>query len=361
MTIPSNWLLKAAAILWLAGGPAVSVSQGQHLCGGLDGCDAACCDTPCCETGCDALGGLGCDSGCDSGCCAGLGCLDELADRFGRGGWIKPSDRCFDDFISPMINFVYFEDPRTLTELRPIFAHHNVPAVIGNGVDAGGSIQLYAAQFRLALSERLSLIAVKDGYIDSNVGGTLDTLLDSGWADVGVGLKYNFLRDTCRGRIASAGISYEIPLGSEQAQQSIGDGEFHFFVTGGQRFLDGGAHLLSAVGYRHAVDQAAQVSAIHWSNQFDVKLTERLYALTGVTWWHWTDDANPGAALGVGGQDLFSLPANDVAGNDLVTQNVGLRFKARRNLIAGIAYEFPLTGFQDVIENRLVADLILRF
>lgn len=81
-------------------------------------------------------------------------------------GCIKPSERCFDDFISPMINFVFFEDPRTLTELRPVFASHNVPGAVG-----GGSIQLYALQFRVALSDRLSLIATKDGYIDDNVDG----------------------------------------------------------------------------------------------------------------------------------------------------------------------------------------------
>ena len=103
-------------------------------------------------------------------------------------GLIKPSDRCFDDFVSPMINFVHFEDPRNVTEIRPIFVNHWVPNTIGNNIPAGGSIQLLAMQFRVALTERLSLIGVKDGYIWDNTDGALDTLLDDGWASVTAGL-----------------------------------------------------------------------------------------------------------------------------------------------------------------------------
>lgn len=272
-------------------------------------------------------------------------------------GCIKPSERCFDDFISPMINFVFFEDPRTLTELRPVFASHNVPNAIG-----GGSIQLYAVQFRVALSDRLSLIAVKDGYIDDNVDGApLSGLLASGWADVSIGLKYNVLRDVCSGTLASVGFTYELPIGSNQALQSVADGEFHFFATGGQRLWDGNAHLMSAFGWRVPVDGALQSESVHWSNHFDVRLTDKVYLLTEVAWWHWTDAAENGLALGVAGQDLFNFPANNVSGNDLVTQNVGMKYKPNRCFEAGIAYEFPVTGFQDVIDDRVQVDLIFRY
>ncbi len=344
-----------AVIAGLAMGPDVKTVRGECDCCETASCDVGCCDSLGCETCCDD----GCDSGCGMGCNAC--CLDRLMNQFDCGGLIKPSDRCFDDFISPMINFVYFEDPRTLTELRPIFVSHQVPDTLAGGTTAGGSIQLYAMQFRLALTDRLSLIAVKDGYIVDNTDGTLTTLLNSGWADVTAGLKYNLIRDTCRGTLASAGFTYEIPLGSEGAQQGLADGQFHLFATAGQRLFGGNAHFLSAAGYRFAVDPDAQTSAVHWSNHFDVRVTDRSYLFTEVAWWHWTDDANPGVPLGVAGQDLFNLPANNVVGNDLVTQNVGLKFKPRRSVEAGIAYEFPLTGFKDVIENRVQAELILRY
>ena len=305
----------------------------------------------CSYTICDA------DVSCDEVACDSLSC--EKA--FSITDLIRPSDHCFDDFISPMSNLVFFEDPRTLTEFRPIYINHSVPSVIGNGVTAGGDIQLYAAQFRIALTEKLSLIAVKDGFIIDDTSGALDTLLADGWADVSAGFKYNVIRDPHKGRLASVGATYELPIGSTRALQDIGDGEFHFFATGGQRLMDGDAHILSSIGYRLPLDGAVQSSAIHWSNHFDVRLTEKLYLFTEVVWSHWTDDAAAGAPLGVGGQDLFNLSVNNIAGNDLVTQNVGMRWKPCGNCETGIAYELPVTTFKDVLDNRLTVDLIFRY
>ena len=54
---------------------------------------------------------------------------------------IKPTRCCFNDFISPMTNPVFFEDPRNLSEARFIFINHDVPNDLG-----GGDVQLYALQ-----------------------------------------------------------------------------------------------------------------------------------------------------------------------------------------------------------------------
>ena len=351
--------------------------------GGWLECDSACVESGGCDAACDRslLGGGGltcCDTAGSGGQCSGgqCGCFGGLAGGGDRSatacgalarldllGCIRPSDHCFDDFISPMINFVYFEDPRTLTELRPIFVNHWLPDPAGPaGLAAGGTAQLYAMQFRIALTRRLSLIATKDGYIVENIGdGPVDNLIDDGWADVAVGLKYNLIRDARRGTLGSLGVTYEIPMGDEDAAQSIGDGEFHLFMSGGQRLLGGNAHLLSGFGYRLPVDDDLQSAAVHWSNHFDVRLTDRTYLFTELAWWHWTDAADQGFAIGISGQDLFNLSASDVEENDLVTQNVGMKFKPRRDVEAGIAYEFPLTEFKDIIDDRLQLELILRY
>lgn len=313
--------------------------------------------------GCSSCADLSLD-GCtmlSEGCCGG-GCGDTCGGGCGSGcGLLRPSDHCFDDFISPMINFVFFEDPRNLTELRPIFVNHWVPGTIGSNIPAGGTIELYAAQFRVALTERLSLIAVKDGFIVDHTQGALDTLLNDGWASVTAGLKYNLFRDPRRGKLTSAGFTYEIPIGSRQALQYVGNGEFHIFLTHGQRLLGGLSHWLTSVGYRIPVDEEVQNSAIHWSNHLDYRILDRTYLFTEFAWWHWTQDASRGLPLGVAGQDLFNLPATNVVGNDLLTQNVGLKFKPSGNSEVGLAYEFPLTDFKDVIQGRLMVDWILRY
>ena len=207
----------------------------------------------CDSAGCDSLAGRGCDfSGCGT-----------ASERM-LSGLIKPSDRCFDDFISPMINFVYFEDPRNLTELRPIFLHHRLPANVGTGpLAAGGSVQLYALQFRIALTERASLIAVKDGYIVDNIGdGPVDGLIGDGWADVTVGLKYNLLRDVRRGRLWSAGFTYELPVGTPRAQQAVADGEgFRWWRYAYHRLpslIPTGSSPVAASGRRSAPSNSSQ-------------------------------------------------------------------------------------------------------
>lgn len=315
----------------------------------LSGCDSCCAANACGSSSC-------CRNSCCGNSCCGKSWLAGL------GNLIKPSDHCFDDFVSPMSNFIFFEDPRTLTEVRPIFFHHKTPRRVGTLRAPGGEVQLLAVQLRAALTERLSLIAVKDGFIWSDMApGPLDVLLNDGWADVTAGLKYNLLRDPCRGSLLSAGATYEIPIGSHRSLQDIGDGEFHVFLSGGQRFLDGMAHYVGAFGYRFPVDDFVQTSVLHWSNHFDVKLTDRVYAVTELVWWNWTRSAQAGLPLGVAGQDPFNFSSTNVTGNDLVTQSVGLKYKPSGNSEFGLSFEFPLTPRRDIISNRLQVDMILRY
>lgn len=328
-------------------------------------CDSACCDTSCdaasCTDGCCDLADS-CD-GCDS--CVGCGQCGSLCSCLGDMkllGCLKPSDHCFDDFISPMINFVFFEDPRTLTEVRPIYVYHKTPDRVGSLGLPGGDVQLWAMQIRLALTERLSLIATKDGYIVADIEeGPLDDLLNDGWAAVSAGLKYNVCRDTCRGRLASVGFTYEMPVGSRRSLQAIGDGEFNIFGSAAQRLHGGNAHFMTSFGVRIPVDNDVQTTSLHWSTHFDLRLTERVYFVSEYAWWHWTNSAKQGLGpLGIGGQDLFNLPSTNVTGNDLITKNFGLKYKPSRNVEMGIAYEFPLTGRHDIIDDRIQLDLILR-
>ncbi len=278
------------------------------------------------------------------------------------GDLFKPSDHCFDDFISPMSNFVFFEDPRTLTEARPIFVYHELPNSIGTLGLPGGDVQLYALQLRLALSERLSIIAVKDGYIVADIdGGPLDTLLNDGWAAVTAGLKYNLYRDPEFGTLLSTGLTYEMPVGSSRSLQAIGDGEFHAFVTGGQRLYGDRAHYLGAFGFRVPVDGGVQTTSFHLSNHLDFRLFDRFYLVGENIWWHWTDSANNGLPLGVAGQDLFNLYSTNVAGNDLITQSIGFKYKSSGHSELGISFEFPLTNFKDIIDNRLQIEWIWRY
>lgn len=310
-----------------------------NLCGFHDSCAAGLCgDEPCCGDTCN---------GCCDACSAGEdGCwLPELV-----LGCFRQTPCGFDDFISPITNPVYFEDPRTLTEMRGIFLQHKVPVAAG-----GGDIQVYAVQVRAALTDRLSIIATKDGFIESD-----NPLIDDGWADVSLGLKYNVIRNVYEQRLLSIGTTYELPVGSTRALQGNGDGEFHLFTTGAAKLFEN-SHWISAFGLRQPTNPNQESQSIYWSNHFDYRLTKKWYALCEFNWFNWTNGGANNALDGVEGGDLFNFGSTGVEGNNLVTGAFGLKYKPKRLTEIGIAWENPLTDRKDVIANRLTVDLILRY
>jgi hypothetical protein len=336
--------------------PVVTASRVEPACcEATSGCSDVCCGDACGDGCCSVIGGCGCQpANCGL---LGLGYLtyDECAQ-----GCVLPelllgcfchTEGCFDDFISPMTNPVFFEDPRNVTELRGVFINHNVPAAAG-----GGDIQLYAMQIRARLTDRLSLVAGKDGYIVSD-----NPLIDDGWADVDVGLKYALYRDAASQRLLSVGAAYDMPVGTPRALQAGGDGAFHLYTTGGAQILDHG-HWLSALGGIIPADQDANSSFLYWSNHFDYQVRRGWYALMEFNWYHWAVDGDNRLGLtGVEGGDLFNFGSAGVAGNDIVTGAFGVKYKPNRLTELGIAWENPLTDRRDVLEDRLTIDAIFRY
>ena len=148
-------------------------------------------------------------------------------------------------------------------------------------------------------------------------------------------------------------------MGSNRSLQGNGNGEWNFFVTGGTR-LGSKSHWISAAGIRVPNDDNAENQVSYWSNHWDRQIGDRpIYAFTEVNWYHYMSSGN---AFGpVEGGDLFNLGSSGVTGNDLVTQAIGGKFKPRRNVELGLAYEFPLTERKGLLEDRLTADLIFRY
>jgi hypothetical protein len=248
-----------------------------------------------------------------------------------------------------MTNPVHFEDPRTLTEARAIFLHHKVPLTAG-----GGDINAIAVQLRAALTDRLSVIATKDGYITST-----NPLLDDGWLDINLGLKYNLLRNPRLQRLFSVGATYEMPIGSTRSLQGNGDGIFHLFSSYGQRIY--GWNWLLGKGVIIPVDDEAESSWMYVSTHLSHRIADtNLFFLTEFNWYNYLQ-SGAGGIPGVEGGDLFNLGSTGVTGNDIVTGAFGVKYKPSNSLELGIAWENPLTERRDVLENRLTIDAILRY
>jgi hypothetical protein len=285
-----------------------------------------------------------CDPGdyeCLAGCCE---CSDRLLG-------LLPSEHCFDRFISPLSNPFYFEDPRALTEVRGIFIDNSLPNTIG-----GGDAQVWATQFRGRLTENVSLIVPRLAYWQVNPAG--------GGAPVGfmstpVGVKFNLLRDVDRQLIVSGGVAYFIP-GASGSFTEFGDGDLHLFLSGGKQIF-GHGHWLSGTGFRLPLDTNWGTQMWYWSNQWDYELSHHIYPLVGLNWYHWMRSSGVGLTGPITGLDLVNLPASGVAGRNVVTGAVGLKWKPRANMELGGGYEFPVTQNGDILRNRAYADLIIRY
>lgn len=310
--------------------------------------------------------GCSCQADYEPGCCGHRGCCDPCGCGACWDGCGSPCDRlfgifartdyCFNDFISPISNPLFFEDPRQLTEARFIYAHHRVPGDVPIG---GGDVNYYALQLRAALNDRLSIIATKDGYIDLDVDNLPH---QDGWADVALGLKYTLLRRPQTQTLLSTGLTYQLDVGSHKVFQGYGDGEFHLFLTGGQQIGER-SHWLSASGFRLPVDTNDGSQMWYWSNHYDYQFVPGTwYGLIEFNWFHWMrSGAGPLGTSGFEGLDLINLGSTGVAGNDIVTMAAGGKWKPYRNMEIGAAYEFPLTERRDILEDRFYVDLIVRY
>lgn len=272
-------------------------------------------------------------------------------------GLFAHSDQEFCEFISPQSNPLFFEDPRTLSEIRFHFVNQWIPG--SNVLLQGGEARMVAAQVRVALTERLSIIANKDGYLWVEPDNQLLPSQD-GWADVAAGLKYNLIRDPEAKRILSAGFTFEFDNGSHKVFQGFGDGEFHPFVSGGIEFFER-AHFLSGTGFRLPTDTVDRSQMWYWSNHLDYRLTDKLYSVVELNWFHWLQSGQRLPGINFEGGDVFNLGSGDVAGNDIVTLALGGRFNIIDNTEFGVAYEIPITQRKDLLQSRLYVDFIVRF
>lgn len=263
------------------------------------------------------------------------------------------SDHDFDGFIGPITNPILSKDPRSNTYLRPMFINNRVPSDHPLG---GGNAQIYAMQANLAINERLSIIADKDGFANYDTNG----FHSSGWLNLAAGLKYTFLRDVENQTLGAAGFLFEIPTGESNALQGHGSGVFTAFLVGGQQFCDS-IHVLNTLGYQFPVSTSANSSFIYNSFHIDKAFGGWFYPLMELNLFYYTGGGDRFPGVVGEGDGLLNLGTADVSGNTLLTLAFGAKAKLSCNVELGAAYEFSLVGRKDLNDGRLVTELILRY
>ena len=286
----------------------------------------------------------------------------RVHDLFGkpREGWFFCSDHEFESMISPVTNPFLFEDPRALTEVRPIFLYQQVPNSQPNY--QGGDIWFAGVQGRVAFTERLSLTINKLGVVGTNPKSSL-LPGGTGLSELWFGPKYTFYRDDQAGRIAAAGVQFQVPLGNAKVAQDTGDLTIVPYASFGQTFLKsriGTFNALAGTGYAFSIN--TKRSDYYYASghvSLDVLDKQKFFPLAELNWFQYTTDGTTRFLKGEG-TDVVNF-GSLAKSSGLLTGAVGARYRFTRHIEVGAAYEFPLSGNRDFFKNRVTVDLILRY
>ena len=265
------------------------------------------------------------------------------------------SDRAFPGFIGPISNPVLSKDPRSITDIRFLFINDVIPS---ENELAGGNFQVYAAQIHLAITERLTLIADKDGIANIHSGALGNS---SGLLNMSYGLRYLLARDVENQFLWSAGFLVEPNMGYASVFQNHGSGVMTTFTTVGKEFGDSW-HFLNTFGYQFGFEDKYSSSFFYNSLHIDRQFFGWLYPLAEVNWFGYNSGGDWGQPNALGeGDGLINLGTTGMAGHNLVTLALGMKARLSTNVETGFAWEFPLSNQKDLIDNRLICEFIVRY
>jgi len=285
----------------------------------------------------------------------------------------------FDRYIMPLSNPVYNGDARNLTIVRPIYIHHHLPDKVRTSagtLPVGGDVNIYALAATVALSERFSIVAVKDGYVDCEPDHTLND--HHGWADLAAGLQYSFLYDPENSFILSGRLVYETATGNDHVYQGNGDGN----VTPSVLFLKGidKLQLSGSLGFVLPLDNDDENTLFFDSWHISYAVTDWLRPLVELNHFYVIEsgsrdvpsegtaalntDREDDLVAGIAefnGCDLINLGGkNSDKYRNLVTLALGSRFRVTDWLDFGVAYEFALTDdSKSLFKERYQMDAVV--
>ena len=288
--------------------------------------------------------------------------LPAFGDELDRDRLAFQSDCAFDNFASPITNPFLAEDPRSLTELRPIYLYQAMPG--SHYYYGGGNVQFFGGQFRAALTDRFSVVLHKLGSVSINPATGSAAPGGSGMAEIWLGPKFVFWRVPDTQTLASAGLQFQLPIGSAGAFQDTGSMGLVPYLSIGRRLAEtdyGTFHLINVAGYHLGTDNNRSdyfYDTLHLD--LDLGDNHRFYPILEMTWFHYTSNGLERPALLFEGRDLANI-GSTASGQNYLSIAPGFRYKFTDYLQMGVAAEFGVVGANDLNRFRLGVDLIWRY
>lgn len=266
---------------------------------------------------------------------------------FGEGGEAPSLEQ---RFVRPVTAPYFHEDSFVTTDVRAWYVNHQF-----YGDTIGGDVSVYAVQVRLALTDKLQLVAYKDGYTEVS-GSALGS--PDGWNDLAAGLKYAFVQDTQAQFYMAGGVGYELGVGDDQVLQDTD--ELRLWVSANKGF--GRLHLGVTANYRMAVDKGdglvgtSDLFSLH--AHADYWVTSWFSPVVELNGYFVTDEGAPG--LPFSGVDAVSVGGG--ASEDTITGAIGAEFRPLGpELGIRAAYEWELTDAVSLFGHRWTVSAVYEF
>jgi len=272
------------------------------------------------------------------------------------------SDCAFDNFSSPITNPFLAEDPRSLTELRPIYMYQSIPG--SHYYYQGGSIQFIGTQARVAFTDRFSVVMHKLGWLSINPGSGPLATGGSGFNELWLSPKFTFWRAPDTQTLASFGLQFQLPMGAGDVFQDTGTFGMVPYLSIGRRLGEssfGTFHLINVAGVHIGTDSNRSgyfFNSLHLD--LDANNQHRFYPTLELNWFSYTTDGTERPAFTFEGSDLANIGAS-AAGKNYVSIAPGFRYRFTDYLQMGVAAEFGIVGSNDLNRFRLGVDLIWRY
>jgi hypothetical protein len=292
---------------------------------------------------------------------------DFRCDRSGR----------YEGFQRPIVQPFLFEDPFITTGIYPYYLWHDFPknSALGDGND-GGALHVAAVQLRVALTDRLALIASRDGFVWSRPENPL--LRDQqGWLNLGGGLKYALVDMPEKNFILTPGLKVEFSTGSSSVFDGGNNVIFMPFVSTAWGLGD--FHVIADAGAQIPSDGDVYSSYFYQHLYLDYEVMERFQPFAQVSWqsYYSSGDGSRSVRLrGLGkvpislvesiygdfeGVDVHNLGSEDVTGNNYLTWAVGAHVPITKHVTFSAAYERPITERHDITKQRVTASFTIEY
>jgi hypothetical protein len=280
------------------------------------------------------------------------------------------SNHNFSNFIGFMSNPLQNIDPRSLTQIAPLFLSSWVgtsPAL----PDLNG--QVYGPAISVALSDRFCVGLNQGGYavINTDRNDNRHPLLDllaktrgqefggtrDGFLNVGGYAQYTLIEDVENQFLATVGVRMVVPCGSHEVFQGYGPAIMAPYVTVGKEL--GNFHVLGTTGYQFPLRSGDQGTELFYLNaHLDHEFCGWIYPLVEV---NWTNHSTSVPLTLPTRHGLIDMGNYEDSGN-VATLAVGMNLVLIRDRLEfGAVYVHALATQHNIDIDGMLVKLLLRY